>query len=260
MPTEVTTGYKGTHGNDSNSHLGIGGNGGIGRGVKIPEPLLSIPAGTQVQGLNMTIDQFCAQHSLGSQIASLLLQVGDPSPSSLPYIEDLDLLQFGFRLGHIAELKWALRRSVGTVGDSPEQSRKPDLYGGIGGKGGYGSEQPGQGGVGESSVVPRTYRHRFAGIFGGISGRPRRGRTLFGGKGGSGGDGLHRGGEGGVGEASRVSIGVVSRFANIFGGIGGTGGAGGRFGGNGPSALRQCDSPTIEWTRTSATCFSHKDS
>ncbi|KAJ6479045.1 hypothetical protein C8R45DRAFT_933823 [Mycena sanguinolenta] len=187
------------------------------------------------------MDIFCEHYCLGDEITGLLRKIECTSPSSFQDIEELDLLKEGFKFGHIAELKWALKKLVGK--DFPVPSGKPDLHGGIGGKGGHGPEQPGEGGEGQSAVVPETYLRRFANIFelprhpGGIGGeggtadpdrqtpspseklpfqaRVRKGPNLFGGMGGRGGYGSRKGGEGGVG------------------GISGAGGAGGRFGGRG---------------------------
>ncbi|KAF7341649.1 hypothetical protein MSAN_02062700 [Mycena sanguinolenta] len=247
---------------------GIGGKGGIGHGLKFGEPMVSIRDGAQVQGLDESMDEFCRRYCLGEEISNRLRQNGFVSPGSFQYVTDLELHTDGFKVGHIAEIKWALRKMVGK--DLLARSGKPELRGDIGGKGGHGGRKGGEGGVGDAAVVPVTYLYRFAKIWGGIGGqggttdqdlqRPpslvpervtlwERLRSMlgmlsskiieterphiYGGVGGKGGDGTHRGGEGGVGEASQIPIGMVSIFAKIFGGIGGEGGAGGSFGGRG---------------------------
>ncbi|KAF7342863.1 hypothetical protein MSAN_02002500 [Mycena sanguinolenta] len=247
----VTLGTAGNNGKEGNNATGgVGG-----------------PDGVKVQGLNVSMDEFCCKHCLGQEIRNLLRMIECEKPSSLPHLEDQDLLKHKFKIGHIAELKWVLRKLVGR--DFGVPSRKPDLHGGIGGKGGDSPGEPGAGGEGHTPVVPKTYLSRFLYIFSGIGGEggsadpnsetqsapgqrreqltlwekvqrmlPFRlsgseGPYLFGGIGGKGGYGPRQGGEGGVGEATRVSIEFVSYFQKIFGGIGGEGGAGRLFGGNG---------------------------
>ncbi|KAF7358598.1 hypothetical protein MSAN_01198300 [Mycena sanguinolenta] len=247
---------------------GIGGKGGIGHGMKFGEPLVSVQDGAQVQGLNESMDEFCRRYCLGEEIPDRLRQNGFVSLGSFQYVTDLELHTDGFKVGHIAEVKWALRKMVGK--DLLVRSGKPELYGGIGGRGGHGGHKGGEGGVGDAALVPETYLSRFAKIWGGTGGqggtagqdsqRPpspapegvtlwerfrcmlgmlssktmeREGQHIYGGVGGKGGGGTHGGGEGGVGEASQIPIGMVSIFAKILGGMGGEGGAGGSFGGRG---------------------------
>ncbi|KAJ6479090.1 hypothetical protein C8R45DRAFT_1006583 [Mycena sanguinolenta] len=247
---------------------GIGGKGGTGEGLKLGEPMVSIRDGAQVPGLNVTMDEFCRRYCLGEEIAKLLRHHGFGSPRSFQEVEDLELHKAGFKVGHIAELKWALRKTAGK--DLLVRSGKPELHGGIGGMGGHGGQHAGEGGKGESAVVPGTHIPRFAKIWGGIGGQggttgPKppspaaegvnlwervrgmlitlrilsrkatetEGTYVFGGVGGKGGGGTRGGGEGGIGEASEIPIGAVSMFARIFGGIGGEGGFGRIFGGRG---------------------------
>ncbi|KAJ6479093.1 hypothetical protein C8R45DRAFT_1156688 [Mycena sanguinolenta] len=230
---EHRTGSLGSPGTDHvNTPWGIGGQGGTGHGPKVrevEEPMISIQDAAQIPGLDPlgeTMDEFCRRYRLGAEIANLLRHHGFGSLGSFQFVTELDLRNAGFKVGHIAELKWALRKMVG------ERSGKPELYGGTGGKGGRGGKQAGAGGESELPIVPPTYFSWFTwGRAGGHVQTQRKVET--GGKGGKGGKGTYTGGEGGEGEAPQIPIGIVSLFAKIFGGIGGEGGLGGIFGGRG---------------------------
>ncbi|KAJ6479085.1 hypothetical protein C8R45DRAFT_358678 [Mycena sanguinolenta] len=141
---------------------GTGGKGGTGHGLKLGEPMVSIREGAQVPGLDMAMDKFCRRHCLGEEIPDLLRQKRFRSPGDLQYVEDLVLLEDGFKVGHIAELKWALRRTVGK--DLLVRSGRPELHGGIGGNGGDGGKEGGGGGDGESPGVPNTLLSWFVNI------------------------------------------------------------------------------------------------
>jgi hypothetical protein len=79
--------------------------------VKFEQPLVSVREGwkERVPGLDASTDEFCRQHCLGREIANLLKTKGFKSPSSLVYATDLGLLKGGFKIGHVAELRWALK-------------------------------------------------------------------------------------------------------------------------------------------------------
>ncbi|KAJ6487935.1 hypothetical protein C8R45DRAFT_994950 [Mycena sanguinolenta] len=138
---------------------------------------------------------------------------------------------------------------------------RTDIWGGTGGTGGF---SPGIGGPGGNGEGPNFTGLRMADLFrfsdirGGIGGtgganvlvpptfvvgngeanldvdggalkRP----NLIGGQGGTGGFGTNKGGMGGVGEATELSVTDVALFRRISGGVGGTGGASEVEGGGG---------------------------
>ncbi|KAJ7939957.1 hypothetical protein B0H13DRAFT_2260974 [Mycena leptocephala] len=153
---------------------GIGGQGGTGHSLKLGERMVYFREGAQVPGLDVTMAEFCRRHCFGQEIADLLRQKKRfRSPGDLQHVEDLVFLEDGFKVGHIAELKWALRRTVGK--DLLVRSGKPELHGGIGGKGGDGGKEGGGGGDGESPGVPNTLLSWFVNIWGGIGGQGGRG-------------------------------------------------------------------------------------
>jgi hypothetical protein len=59
------------------------------------------------------MDEFCDDHYLGQEILGLLKQCRFESPRSLLVAEEPTLVAKRFKIGHIAELKWALKRMVG---------------------------------------------------------------------------------------------------------------------------------------------------
>ncbi|KAJ6479118.1 hypothetical protein C8R45DRAFT_1156734 [Mycena sanguinolenta] len=260
----IYAGLEGSRGHNNVDRC-TGGKGGIGRGMNFGEQLVSIREGkkTEVHGLYMKMDIFCRHYCLGQEIANLLQTHHFTSPASLLHVTDAELLEDGFIIGHVAELKRALRQMVGKELDEGG-GRRPELYGGIGGRGGYG-KKGGEGGVGEPSKVPPSLVGLFAGVGSAVrvdmvAFKTRKypmfttkplfgpeftvsmlqfpntdagGTWIIGGIGGIGGNGTHKGGEGGVGEPSRIPTGSLSCFTKIFGGIGGEGGTGEFVGGKG---------------------------
>ncbi|KAF7338708.1 hypothetical protein MSAN_02193000 [Mycena sanguinolenta] len=269
MAPRVTSGYAGADDiGHASGHKGTGGKGGVGHGLIFGEPLVRIREGAEpkVPELYANTKTFCANHSIG-KIAKPLQENGFESVRALLHVTDKDLGEAGFKVGHIAELKWALK-SIARK-ELYEPPGKPELYGGVGGRGGHGDCRGGEGGEGDRPDLPNGLISRFAKIEGGIGGvggtggrdlqtspngnkpstRVRRmlpsffdkaqkkneaeGTWVHGGIGGMGGRGSHRGGEGGIGEPSHIPTGILYRFTKIFGGVGGEGGIGGIFGGRG---------------------------
>ncbi|KAJ6479086.1 hypothetical protein C8R45DRAFT_1216392, partial [Mycena sanguinolenta] len=160
MPPEVKMGDEGSPGTGNTPgelHLNhaagaeheaesIGGKGGTGHGLKLGEPMVSIRDGAEVLGLDETMDDFCRQYCLGEEIANLLRHHGFASPSSFQHVTDLELHKEKFKVGHIAEVKWALRKMVGK--HLLVRSGRPDIHGGVGGQGGHGGRKGGEGGEG----------------------------------------------------------------------------------------------------------------
>ncbi|KAF7340494.1 hypothetical protein MSAN_02120800 [Mycena sanguinolenta] len=139
----------------------IGGEGGRGRGVEFEQGLIFLHPDSEVElaklsGLDLTVQDFCVQHSLGQNIENLLLKKGFASPRALLYTTDLALRQEGFDIGHIAELKSALKRVVGTKLLREVKIDRVAFFGGIGGAGGQGDRKGGRGGTGMGPVYSRT--------------------------------------------------------------------------------------------------------
>ncbi|KAJ7804563.1 hypothetical protein B0H14DRAFT_3774115 [Mycena olivaceomarginata] len=277
---------------------GIGGKGGKGQGLRIPRPLITIKprSNDKIPELMMKMEDFSEMYCLGENILDLLQRKGFQCPGALLHIYDTQLNTNPhtgeFKVGHIAELRWALKKMAGKEVQEIHVGTT-ELYGGLGGQGGWSRLVGGEGGIGEDPVVPPGLFRWFTKIEGGTGGKGGTGskteasdraqnvyggftlltwilkmlpsffgyaaqrnsggpwlfgtpayilctdliskRRITGGIGGKGGEGIHRGGEGGLSEASKIWVGSTPQFSKIFGGIGGLGGFGGLFGSQGSS-------------------------
>ncbi|KAJ7796360.1 hypothetical protein B0H14DRAFT_2620044 [Mycena olivaceomarginata] len=92
---------------------GIGGKGGTGQGLRFGQPLISIKKDSEAKlsGLDMETQIFASSTRLGKDISDLLQNQGFETPGALLHVSDTDLSRAGFKVGHIAELRWALRKS-----------------------------------------------------------------------------------------------------------------------------------------------------
>ncbi|KAK7039476.1 hypothetical protein R3P38DRAFT_3181202 [Favolaschia claudopus] len=201
-------------------------------------------------------DQFCEKYNLSKEIRELLVRYNIQAADTLLDADHRSLRELGFKLGHIAELNWALtkmlmdqRRLPPHVAADATSEFKPIVYGGTGGAGGSSRTRPGGGGTGHGAQISLSDVSRFSVISGGIGGaggdlddsseeyaahkarkqsqvkaRPPPGRTLSGGTGGAGGPGHQAGGSGGSGEAAQMAAEDVGFFNIIRGGTGGAGG------------------------------------
>ncbi|KAJ7450010.1 hypothetical protein B0H11DRAFT_1928391 [Mycena galericulata] len=220
---------------------GIGGDGGIGQGVKLPKPLISLDDVSKASFPAMENTKFCNEYKLGGQIQGLLENNGFDTIDGLLYMDEKDLTDAGFQLGHIAELKWALKKILlgkfGKIeGPKTERHNKPDIDGGKGGKGGDADRKGGGGGLGEA---PRFSDQGQVDLFNKI------GAFFFeGGEGGGGGKGgASRKGDGADGKGEKAvngnnksnpaETGNESIGPLLTGGRGGPGGWGRRVGGAG---------------------------
>ncbi|KAJ7436841.1 hypothetical protein FB451DRAFT_186608 [Mycena latifolia] len=87
-----------------------GGTGGAGCANKLASPIWS---GGNTDGLSvLTVAQFCEDNQLNGEICTLLEGCGFRTSEDLFKALDGDLEKAGFKLGHIAELKRALRQFV----------------------------------------------------------------------------------------------------------------------------------------------------
>ncbi|KAJ7450022.1 hypothetical protein B0H11DRAFT_324366 [Mycena galericulata] len=250
---------------------GIGGGGGKGEGLKFSKPLVFLDDASKASFPDMTRAHFCAKFKLGEEIRRLLEKNGFDEADGLLYVDESALKDAGFQVGHIAELKWALKKialeSLSRI-EAPkrEGARRVDIAGGEGGAGGFGGQKGGGGGLGEAPQFDLRFVHRFRVIDGGVGGTGGAGGgadgrgvnfvanntyqaetdnatmnesnvgpgpLLRGGRGGVGGFGTTAGGVGGLGEAAELAIPQVDVFGKIVGGFGGAGGEGEKQGGDG---------------------------
>ncbi|KAJ7440774.1 hypothetical protein B0H11DRAFT_2205079 [Mycena galericulata] len=255
-----------------------GASGGIGEGPQIERQFVSID--DKAMGA-MNIADFCKKYDLGDDIKNFLEAGGLSTPDALldltnaKYKEmNVDFksneMNFEFMVGHIAEIKWAVKKWVletsntfsGVADSGPKHL--PVIAGGAGGAGGHGGRIGGGGGFGGAPAIEAAKVHLFREIRGGVGGAggsagsvtgsigtheepnfqnsdaTRDATTgeedapnLFGGEGRAGGDHGRTGDHGGVGDAAYIVIEDVGKFKNIHGGLGGAGGRGGNRGGDG---------------------------
>ncbi|KAJ7906320.1 hypothetical protein B0H13DRAFT_2021163 [Mycena leptocephala] len=165
--------------------------------------------------LDNPINTSIGEDELSNDICDLLIKHGYDPIGSLLDVKESELKSLGFKIGHNAELRWALKKMMlakfGTVPIRNEEGKyKPILIGGTGGDGGPGGYRGGQGGVGRS--------HRIGGA-GGIDIKDLFRFTGF--RGGSGGviyEGVGTNGiPGSHGKAVRMFIWQVSFFEEIMG-------------------------------------------
>ncbi|KAF7360337.1 hypothetical protein MVEN_00763200 [Mycena venus] len=214
-------------------------------------------------------DRFCEEYHLGDEIRELLESHGFDIADSLLDTGDTALEELGFKVGHIAELNWALKKMMlrrfptMSLTVNTQGKYKPVISGGTGGAGGDSRSRPGRGGIG---MAPR-FSIEDVGLFSVISGgtggaggangvmqpsvveespetksqsksatreaEKDLGSELAGGTGGPGGHGHQLGGLGGVGEAAQMAAEHVPIFRAITGGFGGAGGTSPIQGGSG---------------------------
>ncbi|KAJ7085581.1 hypothetical protein C8R44DRAFT_38793 [Mycena epipterygia] len=240
------------------------GRGGLGEGPKVLLPI-GDTIGREIEITPMAVDEFCTKYDLGNDILGRLrndkveLDIG-----ALIKAENLMSPKYGLKLGHAAEVKWALKQFLlsrpGKEVKIPPPLYKPRLIGGKGGDGGRGGKQGGAGGVGKGHKITSKDLHRFGSISGGVGGTGGAGGvqagengesqnpngqedalpldvtktqvSTGGGHGGAGGGALVVGGDG-VGAAPVTRLEAVGAFQWIEGGHGGTGSASPETGGVG---------------------------
>ncbi|KAJ7267040.1 hypothetical protein B0H12DRAFT_1257770 [Mycena haematopus] len=242
---------------------GVGGAGGVGLGPSFSTNPVAIDSASIFQIPELDTIAFCEEHQLGDEICALLDDNGfDTINSYLLVEEEAQLKELGFKVGHIAELRWAVKKLAQNFSTLPtantQESYIPSIYGGYGGTGGDGLQRGGQGGTGKPPQLGLHDAWRFGPIFGGTGGTggaggpvpsffgvnrevntaanggtASKGPVLNGGWGGTGGWGTEEGGVGGLGGGPRISVTEVGVFREIKGGIGGTGGASAIEGGSG---------------------------
>ncbi|KAJ7450019.1 hypothetical protein B0H11DRAFT_2078088 [Mycena galericulata] len=221
--------------------------------------LISDGISEKIQMPTLSIDEFCTQYGLEGEIGEILSETGYERASDLLFTKE----KFAFKVGHTAELKWALKHMLWSRAvdkDVPKkEEHKTDVDGGRGGVGGFG-RIGGVGGEGKAPVIRLSQSHGFNIISGGRGGAggsgtlvassedskrkdqdqiqdmpPNRGEFInaFGGTGRSGASHNQVGGDGGAGKAPVIPIEDVGKFRKIEGGYGGPGGNSVNVGGRG---------------------------
>ncbi|KAJ7897131.1 hypothetical protein B0H14DRAFT_2557788 [Mycena olivaceomarginata] len=246
-----------------------GGTGGYGAGLVLEEPVVYIDdtAKTLLKPLDTTA--FCQKYHLGDEICKLLTNEGYETVNALFEENENEWENLQLKTGHIAELKWAMKKmllleypEIELVDKNGEYA--PEIYGwtgghgtakapqialedvfrfrriggGIGGAGGAnGVKKPNVVAIGVNTnptpqrIVIGTSEPPEVVVAGEAT--PKTRPNVIGGRGGAGGPGVALGGTGGVGGAAKVPILYVAFFKRISGGIGGAGGYAVKQGGDG---------------------------
>ncbi|KAJ7938386.1 hypothetical protein B0H13DRAFT_1851822 [Mycena leptocephala] len=239
---------------------GSGTDGGVGLGPVWDAPAVPVDSSLRILLPRIETVVFCKNYDLDDEICKLLTDQGYDSVNSLFEEDETKLLkELHFKVGHIAELKWALKTCCcWSTQKSKSRIRKGSIHpegkevlaeavvkrwswwdwqcasdrdrnlsrfavisGGIGGAGGAAGvqDQSAQGHIG-TAEEPEV-----------VTTGP--GRIVQGGKGEAGGRGVQLGGTGGVGGASQIPVLYIGFFKRISGGIGGPGGYADNEGGHG---------------------------
>jgi hypothetical protein len=114
------------------------GEGGIGDGLDIAGelPLLSIDDDSKDDLPDLSPADFCQEYRLSNDICDLLIKHGYDPIGSLLDVKESELKSLGFKIGHNAELRWALKKMMlakfSTVPIRNEEGKyKPILIGSL---------------------------------------------------------------------------------------------------------------------------------
>jgi hypothetical protein len=163
-----------------------GGTGGYGAGLVLEEPVVYIDdtAKTLLKPLDTTA--FCQKYHLGDEICKLLTTEGYETVNALFEENEVEWEKLQLKTGHIAELRWAMKKLL--LLEYPEIEMvdtngvyAPEIYGteptivkipsqtftgGTGGAGGDALEIGGRGGTGKAPYISMEDFFRF-GVMGG---------------------------------------------------------------------------------------------
>ncbi|KAJ6574246.1 hypothetical protein B0H19DRAFT_1124004, partial [Mycena capillaripes] len=107
--------------------------------------------GREIEITPMTVDEFCAKYELGDDILHRLNNDKVESDiGALITAKDLTSPEYGLKLGHVAEVKWALKLFLLSCPGIKEMELP--VKGTTGGEGGHGEKQGGEGGLGKGPV------------------------------------------------------------------------------------------------------------
>ncbi|KAJ6574253.1 hypothetical protein B0H19DRAFT_1124017 [Mycena capillaripes] len=224
-----------------------------GEGPKVLLPIGDI-IGREIEITPMTVDEFCAKYDLGDDILHRLNneKVESDNIGALITAKNLMSPEYGLKLGHVAEVKWALKLFLLSCRGIKEVELP--VRGTTGGEGGHGEKQGEEGGMGQSPVFTLKDAQRFCTISagqggqGGDAGAPPPAETKKDGAigGGAGGVGSQVGGDGGTGNAPVIPLEAVGTFQWMQGEKG-TDGPGVEIGGKGgPGKRPKFPKPLVE--------------
>ncbi|KAJ7900377.1 hypothetical protein B0H14DRAFT_2556512 [Mycena olivaceomarginata] len=152
-----------------------GGAGGDGAGLVVPVPVVHINDTAKIQLRWLDTTTFCQKYGLDDEICQRLIGEKYHRINSLFEEDETQLKELHLEVGHIAELKWAMKKML--LEEYPDieltytkGEYAPQISGGTGGAGGGGRERGGAGGTGMAPQIGVEYLHRFSEIRGGTGG------------------------------------------------------------------------------------------
>ncbi|KAJ7701008.1 hypothetical protein B0H14DRAFT_3032809, partial [Mycena olivaceomarginata] len=113
-----------------------GGRGGFGHGARITTALVDRKTLDNTMLPTMSAAKFCETYGFSKILKELVLNSGYERAADLLFAEDLSVGKFGFNVGQMAELHWALadmllkEGTVSAVDVITEGKNRPDLIGG----------------------------------------------------------------------------------------------------------------------------------
>ncbi|KAJ7938389.1 hypothetical protein B0H13DRAFT_1141019 [Mycena leptocephala] len=154
----------------------VGGTGGAGLGPVWDAPAVPVDNSSRILLPRIETVVFCNNYDLDDEICKLLTDQEYDSVNSLFEEDEAKLLkELHLKVGHIAELKWALKTML--LLEYPEikvtdtkGEYAPRVYGGKGGAGGHGGKKGGHGGTGNAPRIGIENLSRFTVISGGVGG------------------------------------------------------------------------------------------
>jgi hypothetical protein len=152
-----------------------GGTGGDGAGLVVEAPAVHIDDTAKARLRWIDTTTFCQEYGLGDEIRQLLIDKNYHKINALFEEDETQLKNLPLKVGHIAELKWAMKKML--LLEYPDikltytkGEYAPEIYGGTGGAGGDALERGGHGGTGKAPQIGVEDRHRFSVIGGGTGG------------------------------------------------------------------------------------------
>ncbi|KAF8152050.1 hypothetical protein K438DRAFT_1864643 [Mycena galopus ATCC 62051] len=150
-----------------------GGTGGYGAGLVVEAPAVHSDNTAKARLRWIDTTTFCQEYGLGGEICQRLIGEKYHKINALFEEDETQLKKLHLEVGHIAELKWAMKKMLLLEYPDIELTKEeyaPEIYGGTGGAGGDALERGGHGGTGKAPQIGPEDLHRFSVIGGGIGG------------------------------------------------------------------------------------------
>ncbi|KAF8172338.1 hypothetical protein K438DRAFT_1851544 [Mycena galopus ATCC 62051] len=157
------------------AYVADGGTGGVGAGLVVEAPAVHIDNTAKARLRWIDTTTFCQEYGLGSEICQRLIGEKYHKINALFEEDETQLKKLHLEVGHIAELKWAMKKMLSLEYPdieltSTKSGYAPELSGGTGGAGGDALEKGGTGGTGKAPQIGIEDAQHFSVIRGGTGG------------------------------------------------------------------------------------------